>query len=280
MSSQPSPSSAAKYQRLLARLRELQSVLVAYSGGVDSAFLAEAAFTALGKDAEAVTAVSPSLAPEEREAALATAKAIGISHRFVQTHEITRPGYVQNGPDRCYHCKSELFDVTGLLAKAEGRVVVDGFNADDLKDYRPGHQAAEERSVRHPLAEVELTKAEIRELSRWRGLPTWDKPQLACLASRLPYGMAVTPERLTRVAQVERALQAEGFHDVRARLVKGEETLVRIEVGQTEFDKLLDADRRARLVKAAKAVGFHYVTLDLEPFQSGRMNQALIQIGA
>lgn len=268
-----------KHAALLAQLRRLGRVLVAYSGGVDSAFLAKVAFDALGAGAVAVTARSASLMGAELDAAVRLAAEIGIEHRIIDTEELSSPAYVKNDADRCYHCKSELFDAAALLAAEGGAVVVDGFNADDRGDHRPGARAAAERAVRHPLAEAELSKAEVRSLSRALGLPTWSKPQLACLASRIPYGVEVTPERLGRIEAVELALRAEGFFSLRARLVAGNDELVRIELGAAEFSQLADPARRARIVRAAKRAGFRYVTVDLEGFYSGRMNEALVQLG-
>lgn len=267
----------AKESELLDRLVEMKRVLVAFSGGVDSTYLAFAAHRALGDGAEAVTARSPSLAPAELDDARRLADHIGIPHRIVETKEHLRPEYIRNGPDRCYHCKTELFDTTRLLAASDGAVVVDGFNLDDLSDHRPGHRAAAEHGVRHPLAEVEMTKADIRERSRKHALPTWDKPQLACLASRLPYGMEVTPQRLERVARVEAALRSRGVRDVRARLVRENDDMVRLEVGAEALAAVVTEHREA-VVEAARAAGFAFVTLDLEGFRSGRLNEELVAL--
>ncbi|MBK6683631.1 MAG: ATP-dependent sacrificial sulfur transferase LarE [Deltaproteobacteria bacterium] len=260
-------------------LAQQPKVVVAYSGGVDSAYLAKVAHGVLGDRALAVTGRSPSLLELELEEARALAEVIGIQHRIVDTHELDRPGYVENDVGRCYHCKTELFDVTALVAgELLGAVVVDGFNADDLSDYRPGHRAAAEHQVAHPLAEVGLQKAEIRALSKALGLPTWQKPQLACLSSRLPYGMTVTPERLSRVGAVEVALRGLGFFDLRARLVKDNEDLVRIELGEDELSRLMDPTVRSQVVAAGRAAGFRFVTVDLEGFRSGRLNEGLVQL--
>jgi uncharacterized protein len=271
------PDSAAldaKLEALRAWFTRREAVIVAYSGGVDSAFVLAVAAQVLGARARAFTARSPSLLAVELDEARALAAALGVAHEIVDTHELERPGYVANAPSRCYFCKTELFDATAVArARAGDAVVVDGFNVDDLGDHRPGHRAAAEHGVLHPLAEVGLTKAEVRALSRRLGLPTWRKPQLACLASRIPYGVEVTAERLERIGAVETAVRALGFFDVRARLVAGTDALVRLELGAGEL--LRAVERRAELVAAGRAAGFAHVTLDLEPFRSGRMNDAL-----
>jgi uncharacterized protein len=268
-----------KYNDLRARLASLPRVVVAYSGGVDSAFVLAVAREVCGERVRAFTARSPSLMAVELEEATALAQQLGVAHEIVDTTELDRPGYVANGLDRCYHCKSELFDATAVAAERfAGAVVVDGFNADDLHDHRPGHRAAAEHAVLHPLAECGFTKADVRALSRHLGLPTWRKPQLACLASRVPYGTEVTRERLGRVEAVEVALRQLGFHDVRARLVRDNDDMVRIEVGDAELARTVSPEVRPRLVEAARAAGFRFVTVDLEGFRSGRMNEGLVSI--
>lgn len=268
-----------KYQDLRASLGALPRIVVAYSGGVDSAFVLAVAREVRGDAVRAFTARSPSLMAIELEEAVALARQLGVAHEIVDTAELDRPGYVANGVDRCYHCKSELFDATAIAAaRFVGAVVVDGFNADDLHDHRPGHRAAAEHAVLHPLAACGLTKAEVRTLSRHLGLPTWRKPQLACLASRVPYGTEVTRERLTRVEAVEVALRQLGFHDVRARLVRDNDDMVRIEVGSSELPRVVSPEVRPRLVEAARAAGFRFVTVDLEGFRSGRMNEGLVSL--
>lgn len=279
----PSPELGAKLQALRDLIDSLDRVVVAYSGGVDSALVLKIAHEQLGARARAFTARSPSMMQRELEEAIALARTLGVEHEVVESHELDRPGYVANAPDRCYHCKSELFDVTGLAARRfSGAVVLDGFNFDDLSDYRPGHRAAAEHGVRHPLAEVGLRKREIRTISKELGLSTWKKPQLACMASRIPYGTTVTPERLSRVEQVENALRDLGFFDLRARLVRENDDLVRIEVGEAELPRMVDPAVRKTLLEAAKKAGFRFVTLDLEGFRSGRMNESLglVQIGS
>ncbi|MEL6184674.1 MAG: ATP-dependent sacrificial sulfur transferase LarE, partial [Myxococcota bacterium] len=231
----------------------------------------------LGERAEALTARSASLAGRELEAAKHLARDIGIAHRIVDTRELDRPEYRANAPSRCFYCKDTLFDAAGLLAEASpGTVVVDGFNADDLSDHRPGHAAAAQRGVRHPLAEAHLSKAEIRALSRRAGLATWNKPQLACLSSRVPYGMEVTADRLSRIERMEDVLRDMGFFDVRARLVRENEDMVRLEVGEAELTRAFEA--RKAVVAAGREIGFRFVALDLEGFRSGRMNEGLVQI--
>ena len=273
-----------KLRALRARLSELGRVLVAYSGGVDSAFLTKVAHDTLGPGAKAFTARSPSLPESELEAAIALAREIGVSHAVLDTHELDRPGYVENSPARCYHCKAELFEVSAAYADAfPGSVVVDGFNHDDLSDYRPGHRAAAERGVQHPLSEVGLTKAEIRALSFELGLPTWNKAQLACLSSRIPHGTKVTKERLGRIERLELALHRLGFFDVRARLLPEQDETVRIELGPDELPRAVYPELRPQIVSAAHEAGFRYVTLDLEGFRTGRMTEgldpALVQLG-
>lgn len=267
------PGLSAKEEALERRLTELGPVVVAFSGGVDSTYLLAKAADVWGERTLALTARSPSLPEAELEAARRLARSLGVGHRVLETNELARPGYTANGRDRCYHCKAELFDAA-TLAVEPGAVVADGFNADDFKDHRPGHRAALERNVVHPLADAQLTKAEIRALSRRRGLPTWDKPQMACLASRVPYGMEVTAERLARVESVERTLRGLNFADVRARLVEDRDDWVRIEVGVSEMTRLVEPGVREDVVGACHQAGFRFVTLDLEGFRSGRMNEA------
>lgn len=269
-----------KLSTLRALLSQLESVVVAYSGGVDSAFLLRVAHDELGDDCRAFTARSPSLMEVELEQATALARKLGVTHEIVNTNELGRSGYVENATDRCYFCKSELFDATSIAAEKFGdAVVIDGFNADDLMDHRPGHRAAKEHGVLHPLAEVGLTKEEIRFLSKKLSLPTWSKPQLACLASRIPYGTKVTADRLAKIEKMETALRNLDFHDLRARLVPENEDMVRIELGEDELSKAVQPAVRAEILRVAHSCGFKYVTIDLEGFRSGRMNEGLIKIG-
>ena len=256
---------------LRARLDELGRVVVAFSGGADSAFLAWVANDALGAErALAVTAVSPSLAPAERDDCEALAAEWGLRWQAVATDELARPEYVANDGDRCYHCKAELLDVVRPLAVAEGATVVLGTNVDDLGDHRPGQRAAAERGAAFPLVDSGFTKADVRAMSRDLGLRTCDKPAAACLASRVPYGTQVTFEVLDRVGRAEAALHALGFRQLRVRHYGD---VARLEL---ELDDLSDAvARRAEVVAAVRGAGYRYVTLDLEGFRSGNLNGAL-----
>lgn len=268
----------AKERALSSWLAAQERVVVAYSGGVDSAYLAFCAHRVLGRRALAVTARSASLSGRELGAATALASALGLRHRVIDTGELDRADYADNPPSRCYACKDTLFEVALLVAHVEGgAVLVDGFNADDLEDHRPGHRAAAAHGVRHPLAELGLTKREVRALSRRAELPTWNKPQLACLSSRVPYGMRVTAERLSRIERLEDALRDLGFFDIRARLVRENDDMVRVEVGEDELMRAIE--RRGAIVEAGRGSGFRFVTLDLEGFRSGRMNDALVPLG-
>ena len=250
-----------KHRELIELLTGYERVVVAFSGGVDSAFLSAAAHEALGESAMAITGVSASLSPAEKADAEAVAAQIGIRHEWVETHEMENPLYVANGPDRCFHCKDELYGVLGALA-AEGNdaVVVDGTNADDLGDVRPGRRAAQLRDVRSPLAELGFTKDEIRALSKEMDLPTWDKPAMACLASRIPTGTAVTVQALDDVAAAEAMLRALGMRQVR---VRHHGTLARIETDEAGIALALDRELRTDIVKRLNNLGFKKVALDL-----------------
>ena len=261
----------AKRERLLDLLRSFDSCAVAFSAGVDSTVVAKAAQLALGDRAVAVTGVSASLAEGELEEARRLAEWIGIRHEIITTEEFGNSNYTQNAPDRCYHCKSELYTQVEQLAPRLGvRVVVNGANADDASDYRPGNQAAAEHAVRSPLLECGINKAEVRQLAADWGLPIWDKPAMPCLASRVAYGEEVTPERLAMIDQAERLLRDRGLRTVRVRYHKGD--LARLEVPADELDLLIEPATRQALVEALKDLGFRFVTLDLEGFRSGSLN--------
>jgi len=253
---------------LRARLKELDRVVVAFSGGADSAFLAWVANDVLGPARSlAVTAVSPSLAGAERADCETLAAEWGLRWRGVETHELERAAYVANEGDRCYHCKAELMDVVAPLAAAEGATVVLGTNVDDLGDHRPGQAAATERGAAFPLVDAGFTKADVRSASKELGLRTWDKPAAACLASRVPYGTPVTFAVLDRVAQAEAALRELGFRQLRVRHYGD---VARLEL---EVDDLPEAvARRGQIVAAVRGAGYRYVTLDLEGFRSGNLN--------
>jgi uncharacterized protein len=270
-------ASAPKVDALRELLRKTGSALVAFSGGVDSTFVLKIALDELKANAVALTAISPSVAPDEAEEAKSLAQSLGARHVLVDSNELSDPRYAANPSNRCYFCKTELYSITSKYQVELGlAVVLDGFNADDKKDHRPGHQAAREHAVRSPLAEVGLTKNEIRAWSHRLGLPTWDKPQLACLASRLPYGTQVTVERLNKVGRAEKALRELGFVTFRVRY---HAELARLEVSAAELPRLSEPSLRAKVDEAIKACGFTFVAVDLEPFRSGRLNDALPAAG-
>jgi uncharacterized protein len=262
-----------KYAQLISLFQDMDRALVAYSGGVDSSLVAKIASDVLGDRVLAVTAVSPSLLPEELSEAQTQAIAIGIAHQLVETHEMDNPDYTANPINRCYFCKSELHDTLKPLAQAWGYpYIVDGVNSDDLGDYRPGIQAAQERGVRSPLAEVGLSKLEVRELSRQLGLPSWNKPAQPCLSSRFPYGEAITLPKLQRVGRAEIYLRNLGYENLR---VRSQDDTARIELPSDRLQSFLLEIDLGQLVEKFKALGFVYVTLDLEGFHSGKLNKVL-----
>jgi uncharacterized protein len=265
------PDILVKRDRLLEMLRKLGSVAVAFSGGIDSTVVAQAAHVALGEQAVAVTADSPSVPRTELAEARALAERLGIRHLVVPTSEFADADYVRNDGARCYFCKDELYtQIERLLPDLGVSYICSGANLDDLGDYRPGLKAAAEHRVRHPLQEAGFTKADVRLLAQRWGLPTWDKPASPCLSSRLAPGVQVTPERTRRVELAEARLKDLGLRELRVRLHEGE--LARIEVPAPAIPRLADAEVRAALVHALKDLGFRFVTLDLEGFRSGSMN--------
>lgn len=270
------PELPAKRDRLLEILRGLESAAVAFSGGIDSTVVAQAAHNALGDRTIAVTADSPSVPRSELAEAKELAQRIGIRHRIVATHEFTDSDYVKNDGSRCYFCKSELYtQIEQLLPELGVQVICSGANLDDLGDYRPGLKAATEHRVRHPLQEAGFTKADVRRLAQAWGLPTWDKPASPCLSSRLAPGVAVTTERTGRVEAAEAHLHALGFRECRVRLHEGE--LARIEVPAAELWRLAEPRVREQLAQRLRTLGFQFITLDLEGFRSGSLN-ALVSL--
>src|SRR5919112_1290476 len=268
------PRLISQRDRLLETLAGYGRVAVAYSGGVDSAVVAQAARLALGDEAIAVTAVSDSLAQGELDEAEALARRIGIRHRVIRTEEFADPNYVRNNPDRCYFCKDELYGrLEGLLGVLNVDAIASGANTDDAGDHRPGMRAAAEHGVRHPLQECGLGKAGVRALARAWGLPTWDKPATPCLSSRVAYGEEVTPERVRMIDGAEQWLRRRGLRLLRVRYHKGD--LARIEVPIEELAVLAAPGVRDELVKAFRGFGFKFVTLDLEGFRSGSMNAVI-----
>lgn len=262
-----------KQRRLFEQLRSLDSLLVAYSGGADSAYLAWAAHKALGDRALAVTALSASYALHDREQAEACARTAGFRHELIRTQEFDNPLYVANNADRCYHCKDELFDrMEALASQRDFRVIAYGINADDTHDFRPGHRAAHEHRVLAPLLDAGLTKAEIRLLSQRAGLPTWDRPASACLSSRIPYGTAVTPQLLKKIERAESVLRELGFRQFRVR-AHGE--LARVELAQDELSRGVDPVIAPQMAARLKSLGFAFVTLDLEGYRQGSLNSLL-----
>lgn len=263
----------AKEQKLHNILTELSSVVIAFSGGTDSAYLAHIAHQVLGPRALAVTADSASYPDAHRQLALRVAREFAIPHEIIRTDELERPEYRANPANRCYYCKDELYGHLASLAHARGfAVVVDGSNADDRGDYRPGRQAAREHGVRSPLDEADLTKDEVRLLSREAGLPTWDVPASACLSSRIPYGSEVTEDKLRQIEAAENVLRELGFRIFR---VRHHDALARLEIARDEMPRALEPDVTARLTHDLKALGYQYVTIDLQGYRLGSLNEAL-----
>jgi uncharacterized protein len=272
-SKQDALSAGQKERALLTRLADCSSIIVALSGGADSAYLAWAAQQALGERTLSVTALSPSFSAYDRTMVEEFVRKLGVRHEFVETSEMDNPAYRKNATDRCYICKDELFSVLDELA-SERKIdaVCYGVNADDTLDFRPGHRAASEHRVLAPLLDAGLTKAEIRALSARAGLATWDRPASACLSSRLPYGTEVTPERLALVERGESALRELGFRQFRVRL---HDKLARIEISPDEMPLAFSADMAAKMVQRLKTAGFTYVALDLEGYRQGSLNETI-----
>ena len=262
-----------KYEKLLALLKSYDSVAVAFSGGVDSTFLTAAAKEALGDNAVAVIGRSPTYPKRELDQAVALATTLGVRFEIVDTDEMDNPAFAQNAPDRCFHCKTILFETIGNVAKKVGvKVMLEGSNADDTGDYRPGMNAAKQLGVKTPLLAVGLTKAEIRELSKAMGLPTWNKPAMACLSSRIPYGETITLKRLGRIEKAEYALRDMGLDQLR---VRDHGDVARIEVSRERIASLASDAIRPNIVDALKTAGYQYVCLDLTGYRTGAMNEIL-----
>lgn len=262
-----------KLEHLKELLGKMDSVLICFSGGIDSALLLKVAHDVLGEAAIGMTAVSPSLPQRERDAAVAIARDLGAAHRLVASSEMNRPGYVENGSDRCFHCKTELYSIAEQKRSEWGlKVIVNGTILDDLGDHRPGLEAAKNAGARAPLVEAQMSKEDVRICAQILGMKVWDKPAAACLSSRIPYGSQVTLERLRQVEGLEEALRLQGFSQVR---VRWHDKIARIEVPPCDLAKLLEPDHLKAAVDAGKAQGFLYITADLEGYRTGSMNEVL-----
>ncbi|OGW40116.1 MAG: TIGR00268 family protein [Nitrospirae bacterium GWC2_56_14] len=268
-------TSEQKWDRLRELLREMKLAVLAYSGGVDSSLLLRAASEVMGPHLIAVTAVSETYPQGELEAAQAFVRSLGVTHRIIHTRELDNEQFAQNPPERCFHCKNELFQKLAHLASTEGiPFILDGSNTDDLNDHRPGRRAAEAFSVRSPLVEAGIDKAEVRRLASLLNLPQWDKPSLACLSSRIPYGTRITRDILDRVQQAENFLHGLGFRQVR---VRHHGDTARIELDKNDFSQLLTGDVADRVTAQLKELGYTYVSLDLAGYRTGSMNEGIKQ---
>ena len=267
------PTILSKYEKLKNLIGEMGKVLVAFSGGVDSSFLLKVAVDVLGEDVLAVIASSETYPEKERDEAVKLAKRLNVRYEVIQTKELENPDFAHNPPERCYFCKMELFSKLKDIAESEGiPYVLDGSNFEDTSDFRPGAKAAEELGVRSPLKETGLVKEEIRQLSKYVDLPTWNKPSLACLSSRFPYFTEIEPESLKQVAQAEEFLKGLGFNQVR---VRHHGQIARVEIEPQEFSKIVEKATKEKIINAFKKFGFIYITLDLAGFRSGSMNEPL-----
>ena len=266
-------SPAQKERNLIRFLEGISSAIVAFSGGVDSSYLAFLSHRVLGRSARIVTALSPSVSRDQEETVREFVARFGVRHEFIRTHELDDPDYAANPNNRCYFCKSELFErLEGLRSEWGVDAIFDGTNADDLGDYRPGRQAASEKAIVSPLVEAEMGKSDIRARSKHWDLPSWDMPATPCLASRLPYGVAVTEEKLRQVDAAESFIRGLGFTEFR---VRHHETLARLEISPREMSRVLDPDVFDRINRELKTLGYQYVTLDLQGYRSGSLNELL-----